>query len=125
MIVINKGASWHPVSIPAGVQEGLSKDLLEMMGWDCYSIPEDSQDVVREPAIRLIDLLHDEYVHGNLYNDDLMEWVSTDEQHTMLLFGGHIIMTSKTVEQDAGRGTFKDVVRWFGGQQFTLTHEDI
>ena len=125
MIVLNSRYGYHQVALQGGVTEALAMNLLGALDYQVHIIPEDAEDVIREPEVKLTELLHGAYLHGELYNEDFMEWVSTDERHTMLVFGGSIIATVRTLEQDADKGTFTEVVRWFQCQQFTVTEQDV
>lgn len=126
MIIIKDSAGWRRVTLPCGLNESTALQLLNAISYEAYALPESAEDVMlREPEVSLTQLCHNEYIHGELYLDDCMEWVSCDERSSMLIFGGCIIMTSRSVERDDDAGTFKDIVRWFGGQQFTVTNKDI
>lgn len=126
MIAINhRYACWQQVTLQGGVTEALAKNLLQAMDFEVISLTDAEAEVLTQGEVSLTELCHHKYLHGEFFNEDIMEWVSCDEISSMLLFGGSIIMTSCTVERDDNAGTFKDVVRWFGCRQFTLTHEDI
>ena len=124
-MIVMLANTWRPVSLPRGVTEPLAEALLQTLGYDACSIPESAADIMREEPVDLIELCHEEYIRGELFIDTWMEWVSCDERHTMLVFGGHIIATVETLERNDAAGTFKERIRWFQCQQFVLTHEDI
>ena len=125
MIAINTAQGWAEVTLQGGVTEALAMQLLSAMDYETLQLPEENKELLQAGERKLTEICHLRYVHGEFFNEAYMEWVSVNESTTMLLFGGHIILTSHTVERDDERGTFKDIVRWFQHTQFTLTHEDI
>jgi len=125
MLIIQKEGSWRKVDLEGATSEQLAEALLRALDWEVYALPESASDVIREPEISITNLLHHAYLRGELYQEDFMEWVSTDETHTMLVFGGSIIATVKQVQNDEELGQFCEIIRWFQRHQLTVTEKDV